>query len=157
MKSKGENRQSKLESVATAARSLPCSFAFVGQVALDCRVVISKQLNDLHSLISQSCTELRKAADVDLRCHVLYAFLLEKFQGQVACTVSDVAASIQVSDVLLPSHPADLLALISALSDRGLVLLVQGNSCNEGVSNESWVILQDQVLLNEINGDYVCT
>ena len=179
VKSRGENWQRKPESVANAVGSFPCSFTFVGQIALDCRYVISKQLNDLRSLISQSCTELRKAADVDLRCHVLYAFLLKKFHGQVACTVSDIAASIQESDVLLPSHPTDVLALVSALSDRGLVLLVQGNSCNgppspvvvllyrntriflqavataawnEGVWQDSWVVLQDQVLLNEING-----
>ena len=179
VKSRGENWQRKPESVANAVGSFPCSFTFVGQIALDCRYVISKQLNDLRSLISQSCTELRKAADVDLRCHVLYAFLLKKFHGQVACTVSDIAASIHESDVLLPSHPTDVLALVSALSDRGLVLLVQGNSCNgppspvvvllyrntriflqavataawnEGVWQDSWVVLQDQVLLNEING-----
>ena len=149
VKSKGENLQTKLERVTTAAKSLPCLFSFIGQIALDCRFVISKHLNDLRSLIDQSCTELRKAADVDLRCHVLYAFLLDKFDSQVACTVSDIASSVKESDALLPSDPADLCALISALSDRGLVLLVEGN---EGVYDDCWVVLQDQVLLNEIHG-----
>ena len=149
VQSKGENLQTKLENVTTAARSLSCSFRFIGQIALDCRSVISNRLNKLRSLIDQSCTELRKAADVDLRCHVLYAFLLDKFKGQVACTISDIAASVKESDALLPCHPADLHALISALSDRGLVLLVKGD---EEVWDDSWVVLQDQVLLNEING-----
>ena len=149
VRSKGENPQTKLENVTTAARSSSCSFRFIGQIALDCRSVISNRLNKLRSLIDQSCTELRKAADVDLRCHVLYAFLLDKFKGQVACTISDIAASVKESDVLLPCHPADLHALISALSDRGLVLLVKGD---EEVWDDSWVVLQDQVLLNEING-----
>ena len=100
------------------------------------------------SLVSNSCCELRRTADVDLRCHVLYAFLLDKFPGKVACTISDVATLIQESNVLLPQNPDGLMPLISILSDKGLFLLVRDSVSSE----DSWIILQKQVLLGEING-----
>ena len=65
---------------------------------------------------------LRQTADVDLCCHVLYAFLLDRFQGTVACTVSDVATSVKENRELLPQTSASLIPLISTLSDKGLLL-----------------------------------
>ena len=87
-------------------------------------------------------------ADMNLRCHVLYTFLLEKFPGRVACTVLDIATIIQESETLLPQNPDSLIPLISTLSDKGLLLLVKDSVSSE----DSWVILQKQVLLAEING-----
>jgi len=91
---------------------------------------------------------MRQTADVDLHCHVLYAFLLDKFPGRVACTVSDITTIIQESDTLLPQNPDSLIPLISTLSDKGLLILVRDSESNE----DSWVILQKQALLGEING-----
>ena len=98
--------------------------------------------------MDKSCTELRQTADVDLRCHVLYAFLLEKFDDKVACTISDIATSVQETDALLPQNPDGLIPLISTLSDKGLIILVRNN----GSSGDCWVILQKQALLGKVNG-----
>ena len=98
--------------------------------------------------MNKSCCELRQTADVDLHCHVLYAFLLEKFPGKVAFIVSDIATIIQESDALLPQNPDVLMPHISTLSDKGLLLLVKDSVSSE----DSWVILQKQALLGEING-----
>ena len=148
VKSTGESIQEKIIQMSALLKKLSASFHFAGQVALDCRDPASRQLQLLCSLVNQSCTALRQTADVDLRCHVLYAFLLDKFKGKVACMVSDVAASIKETSALLPQKLDSLISLISTLSDKGLLLLVKGGESHEGW----WVILQKQALLSEMNG-----
>ena len=148
VKSTGRSVQEKMTRMSALLKKFSASFHFSGQVALDCRDPVSRKLRHFCSLVNQSCSVLRQTADVDLRCHVLYAFLLEKFQGKAACTVSDVATSIKETTALLPQNPVGLIPLISTLSDKGLLLLVKG-----GESHSSWwVILQKQGLLGEING-----
>ena len=148
VKPTGESVQEKIIQMSALLKKLSASFHFAGRVALDCRDPASRQLQLLCSLVNQSCTALRQTADVDLRCHVLYAFLLDKFKGKVACMVSDVAASIKETSALLPQKLDSLISLISTLSDKGLLLLVKGGESHEGW----WVILQKQALLSEMNG-----
>ena len=148
VKARRGNVEEKMSQVSTLLKRLPTSFYFAGQIALDCRDPASRKLQLFCSLVNKSCCELRQTADVDLHCHVLYAFLLEKFPGKVACTVSDIATIIQESDALLPQNPDVLMPHISTLSDKGLLLLVKDSVSSE----DSWVILQKQALLGEING-----
>ena len=148
VEARGGSAQEMMSQVSALLKRLPASFYFAGQVALDCRDFASSELRLFCSLVNKSCCELRQTADVDLRCHVLYAFLLEKFPGKVACTVSDITTIIQESDALLPQNPDGLIPLISTLSDKGLLLLVADSVGNE----DSWVILQKPALLGEING-----
>ena len=144
----GSKANEKLSHMYIVSRKLSSSFNFAGQVALDCRDPVSRELEDLCSLVNKSCTALRTSADVDLHCHTLYAFLLEKFPDAVACTISDIATQIRDTDSLLPQHPSDLKQLLSTLSNRGLILLVENSERPE----ESRVILQKEKLLSEING-----
>ena len=148
VKSTGQSVQEKMTQLSALLKKLSASFHFTDQVALDSRDPASKGLRYFCSLVNQSCSVLRQTADVDLRCHVLYAFLLERFQGKVACTVSDVATSIKETTALLPQNPDSLIPLISTLSDKGLLLLVKGGKSH----GDWWVILQKQGLLGEING-----
>ena len=145
---RGDRVDGKLSQVSSTLATLSSSFHFAGQVALDCRDPVSRGLSYLCSLVNTSCTLLHTSADVDLHCHTLYAFLLERFANVVACTVSDIASQIRGKNMLLPKTPADLLQLLSSLSNRGLILLVKNS---EHVGN-SWVILQKQALLNEVSG-----
>ena len=148
VKSTGGNVQEKMTGISALLKKLPASFHFAGQVALDCRDPASRKLQHFCSLVNQSCTVLRQKADVDLRCHVLYAFLLDRFKDKVACTVSDVATSIKQTSALLPQKLDTLIPLISTLSDKGLLLLVKGGERCRGW----WIILQKQALLGEMNG-----
>jgi len=148
VKSRGGIVQEKISQISALLQHLPTSFHFAGQIALDCRDPASGELQLFCSMVNKSCTVLRQMADVDLHCHVLYAFLLERFPGEIACTVSDIATVIQESDTLLPQNANSLIPLISTLSDKGLLLLVK-DSVN---SEDSWVILQKQALLSKING-----
>ena len=144
----GGKVQETMTDISAVLKTLPASFHFAGHVALDCRDPASRKLQDFCSLVNKSCTVLRQKADVDLRCHVLYAFLLDKFHGEVACRVTDVATSVKQNTQLLPQNSAYLIPLISTLSDKGLLLLVKGGESN----GDWWVILQKQILLEEING-----
>ena len=148
VKSTGESVQQKMTLKTDLLKQFPASFHFAGQVALDCRDPASRKLQVFCTLVNQSCTVLRQTADVDLRCHVLYAFLLDKFQDKVACMVSDVTTSIKETSALLPQKLDNLIPLISTLSDKGLLLLVKGGESCGGW----WVILQKQALLGEMNG-----
>ena len=148
VKSTGRNVQEKMTLISALLKKLPASFHFGGEVALDCRDPASREIKHFCFLVNQSCTILRKTANVDLRCHVLYAFLLERFKGKVACTVSDVATSVQENRELLPQDSDRLIPLLSTLSDKGLLLLVKGGESN----GDWWIILQKPALLGEING-----
>ena len=144
----GRNAQEKMTNISALLEKLSASFHFAGQVALDCRDPASRELQHFCSLVIQSCTVLRQKADVDLRCHVLYAFLLDRFKGKVTCTISDVATSVKENRELLPQDSTSLIPLISTLSDRGLLFLVKGGE-NHG---NWWIILQKESLFGEING-----
>ena len=148
VKSSGGSVQDKMTQLSALLKQLPASFHFTGQVALDCRDPASKGLRLFCSLVNQSCTVLREKADVDLRCHVLYAFLQDRFNDKVTCTVSDVAACVKENRELLPLSSSNLIPLVSTLSDKGLLLLVKGSEdCGDW-----WIILQKQALLSEICG-----
>ena len=146
--SRGMKVDDKLSHITSLSKELSASFHFAGHVALDCRDPVSRGLHSLCSLVKTSCTALRASADIDLHCHALYAFLLERFGNTVACSVSDIAIQIRGTDTLLPKHPEDLIQLLSSLSNRGLIVLV----VNSEHIGEGRVILQKQVLLNEISG-----
>ena len=148
VKSTGKSAQEKLTQMSALLKQMSNSFHFAGQVPLDCRDPASRKLQHLCFLVNQSCTVLRQSADVDLRCHVLYAFLLERFKGKVACTVSEVAISVKENRELLPQNSAHLVPLISTLSDKGLLFLVKGGERYA----DWWIILQKQALLGEMNG-----
>ena len=148
VKSTGGSVQEKMTFMSDLLKRLPVLFHFVGEVAIDCRDPAAKGLRLFCSLVNQSCTALRQTADVDLHCHVLYAFLKERFKGNVACTVSNVAVSIKENSTLLPYNLDNLIPLISTLSDKGLLLLVKGSESR----GDWWVILEKQTLLGEING-----
>ena len=148
LKSTGGSVQEKMTQISALVKKLSASFHFGGQVALDCRDPASKELRLFCSLVNQSCTALREKADVDLRCHVLYAFLQDRFKDKVACTVSNVAACVKENRELLPQTSSNLIPLISTLSDKGLLFLVKGVESH----GDWWIILQKQALLGEING-----
>ena len=150
VKSRGENVHEKMESISKVIQRLSSTLHFAGQIALDCRDPVSRKLSNFCSLVDQSCTTFREAADIDLHCHILYAFLLEHFGDQVhvACTISDVATLIKEAGALLPQNTMELVSLVSSLSDRALILLVHDHTSIE----DSWIIFQKQALLTEISG-----
>ena len=109
---------------------------------------MSQGLTALLAQLNLTCQTLRQTADIDLHCHILKAFLNTNFHSSIACKVSEIAEKTNLEDDLLPQVPSQLISLLSTLSDKGYVLLLQ----NHTDVNKSWVILQPEVLLTEVNG-----
>ena len=148
VRARKENVEERIKQVLHCLESIITTFDFVGHVAMDCRLLASTGLDNLLSLLNETCQSLRKTSDVDFRCHVLYAFLTDKFQTSIACKVSELITRIQKEDTLLSQTPAELECLLSTLSDKGQVLVLN-NTSNPG---DSWIILQREQLLSEVNG-----
>ena len=114
----GRSVQEKMSQMSALLQDLPACFHFAGQVALDCRDVFSRELQIFCSIVNKSCTKLRQKADVDLHCHVLYAFLLEMFGSEIACIVSEIMKPSHGGGILFPnavdsfgmSHPILLVS-----------------------------------------------
>ena len=62
--------------------------------------------------------------------------------------MSEIAEKTNPEDDLLPQVPSQLIPLLSTLSDKGYILLLQ----NHTDVSKSWVVLQPEVLLTEVNG-----
>ena len=147
VKAKGEDVREKLSIIREA---LPTEsklyFTDPPAIALDCRDVASRRLSKLRSVIKRSCLALREGQSVYFGCHALYGFL-HNFQ-ELAFTVKHILSQIEREDILLPQTVPGLLELLSALHDKGLVLLLK----NTSDPARSWVIFRKDELLSTVNG-----
>ena len=150
VKERGGNTQKIMEEITDIVRDIPVSFQFDHSKAfpLDCRKLVSRGLTALLTQLKLTCQDLRQTADIDLHCHILKAFLISKFQSSIACEVPEIVEKMKSEDVLLPREPSQLISLLSTLSDKGYILLLQ----NHTDVNKSWVVLKPEVLLAEVNG-----
>ena len=149
IKSKGLNVKERMAQIFESLKQIPATFHIAGHVTLDCRCLVSNGLGELLTLLKDTCQKVRKNVTVDLRCHVLYAFLTDKFQHQVACTASEVQDAIKVENTLLPQNSTDLENLLSTLRDKDQILFFNRSSQR---FEDSWIVLQRQTLLSNVNG-----
>ena len=144
----GEDPHRKMKDITQSIISKEVSFTLGGYFLLDCRKLASKGLTGLLNQLRTTCQTLRETADIDLHCNILKAFCDEEFDDEiVACTISDIVDMIR-SEQLLPQIPSRLISLLSTLSDKGHILLLQ----NHTDVNQSWVILKPSILLTKVNG-----
>ena len=78
-----------------------------GPILLDCRKPGTDDMTKLRGLLEESCSSLRVCVELDCRCHVLFAYLLERFPGTLAITVCDLSRHIRKNRTQSPRHPAD--------------------------------------------------
>ena len=149
IKSKGLNVKERITQIFESLKQIPATFHIAGHVTLDCRRLVSNGLGELLTLLKDTCQKVRKNVTVDLRCHVLYAFLTDKFQHQVACTASEVQDAIKVENTLLPQNSTDLENLLATLRDKDQILFFNRSSQR---FEDSWIVLQRQTLLSNVNG-----
>ena len=150
VKERRGNVQRTMEQIKDIVRDIPVSFQFDCHkpFPLDCRNLVSRGLTVLLTQLKWTCQTLRQTADIDLHCHILKAFLNTNFFSSIACEVSEIAKRMKSEDVLLPQEPSQLISLLSTLSDKGYILLLQ----NRTDANKSWVVLKPELLLAEVNG-----
>ena len=136
--------------MTNVVRDIPVSFQFDCSKAfpLDCRKLVSRGLTALLAQLKLTCQTLRQTADIDLHCHILKAFLTINFHNSTACEIPEIVERMKSGDVLLPQEPSQLIPLLSTLSDKGYILLLQ----NHTDVSKSWVVLQPELLLAEVNG-----
>ena len=151
------------------------NFHVIGPYLLDCRKV-DKSLKKLSKMLAKSCSSLRKTVDMDIRCHILFAFLSTWFPGKSAVrfhdiqdkiksqtqstessyyssyagyndTILDSYSSYTSEDILLPFTKDTLIDLLKSLHAGGHVLLL-----NPENAEECWVVMDNDVLFERVNG-----
>ena len=150
VKARGEKPIEVMKVIMNALDVIPATFNFIGHAYLDCRKLISHGLTNILLMLNKTCLTLRSNANIDFRCHVLTAFLSEKFHKEVACTISKIISQVQDEDSLLPQDASEMVQLLSTLNDKGQVVLL--NKLTSVNIKDSWVVLQREVLLKEVNG-----
>ena len=150
VKERRGNVRRTMEQITDIVRDIPVSFQFDCHkpFPLDCRKLVSRGLTALLAQLKLTCQTLRQTADIDLHCHILKAFLTTNFHSLIACEVSEIVERMKSEDDLLPQEPSQLIPLLSTLSDKGHILLLQ----NHTDMSKSWVVLKPKLLLAEVNG-----
>ena len=131
-------------------------------ISLNCTQLASDGLTKACDAIAGQVTQFQKKFDIDLQVHFLYDFLSREFEGQTAGRVSEIVSRIAEDSntemtvgldekeviVLLPQDTPTLSQHLTTLSEKGRFLYLR----NDQNVDDSWVILDQEVLLSEVNG-----
>ena len=160
VKSQKENPAQKLADILrTPSSSLQ---ALDDIIPLNCTQQASDGLTKVSNTITQQVTQFQKTFDIVLQVHFLYDFLSREFKGQTACRVSEIVSRIAEDSntemtvgvdekeviALLPQDTPTLSQHLTTLSEKGRFLYLR----NDQNVEDSWVILDQEVLLSEVNG-----
>ena len=138
-------------------------------IPIDCTQLASDGLTRICDQIVRNCSEFhQKFAEIDLQVHFLYAVLAKEFKGRTAIQVSEILPRIarEETELQLPAsrfaernkHDRSIALLpqdTPTLSKRLTTLNAKGHFVylkNEQNIEDSWVILDQEVLLSDING-----
>ena len=137
----------KCSQVENIAESRAKQLTYGGFVSMDCRESKSKEARHFRSLISTSQQAiLSSQPSMSLYCHVLYAFLRTKL-GKSSCTLHELTSTL-AAEKDFSFDLIDLSESLTSLSDKGVILFVQ----NQKHAQSSWVVVEKDVLLREVNG-----
>ena len=119
---------------------------YVGCIAMDCRRPNTDASRRLITILANSQKTITASQPViHYYSHVVYAFLRTKLTV-VGCTLHDLVSAIdKENDSSLPSNQSVLTEILTTLSDKGLILFIHH-------PHSSWVVVNTNALLNEING-----
>lgn len=151
VKACGEQPSIKLSNVCKELGDLSAT----AKVALNCKRLASSGLNVLFDLISSHAKKFQKRFDLDLQAYFVNALIKQNLSETIAChfsditklTASDENAHLRRHD-LIPETDNDLACHLTTLSEHGQLLFLR----NGQDITKSWVILNKEVLLSEING-----
>ena len=122
---------------------------FMELVTMDCRKFDSKSTRKFISLLRQSQLSVSsRAPSMNYYCHLLYAFFKSKPE-MVYCTLEDlIFLATTHEDCPIPTQTVSLSRFLTTLNDRGLIIFLK----NQQKIEESWLIVNIEVLLKNING-----
>ena len=138
--------QKKSDMESCIARIAECAIRkqhFQGYIGLDCRRPGGENVTTFTSLLSECCRQVVDRSDsISFYCHVQYSFLRDL--KMVAVTTDELCTKLKEQDhPSLPSDVSIVTEILTALSDKGLILFLQ---------NSKWVIIDKPALLTEVNG-----
>ena len=134
--------------VESIAKSRVKQLTYGGFVSMDCRESKTKELRCFCSLLSTSQQAiLSSQPSMSLYCHVLYAFLRTKL-GMIGCTLQKLTSTLNSEKDNMSLDSTVLSESLTSLSDKGLILFME----NQEHSQSSWVVVEKEVLLSEVNG-----
>ena len=146
VKSSRELKEKSLLVESIAERRIK-QLIYNGFAKMDCRESKTKEASHFRSLLSTSQQAiLSSQPSMSLYCHMLYAFLRTKLL-KIGCTLQELTSALSLEEDFSPD-PAVLDELLTSLSDKGLILFIQGNENPQS----SWVVVEKEALLREVNG-----
>ena len=128
------------------------SFFYAGNVLLDCRYAVSSQMSALRSLLTKVCQVIRSPQQMAFTHHCFLIFLLDNFKDHPAITLDEAKRKLnEVSEgevvwTFLKFH--NLFAVCDQLNNYGSILFLRNTKC----PNESWIVLDKDVILSDVNG-----
>ena len=172
----GGDPNAKMKSIKNSIKSqLEKSTAkFVACATMDCRYSDSEGMSSLRQNLEKSSKELKDHGVMNFMSHCFHIYLLEYFKDLPAVSLSQITscllqksrfehhtyfhhtcslyknqAGIEDSNPkrLLPTRPSEIDSILEELSEKGHVILLKSSR-----RQFSWVILNKQVLLGDING-----
>ena len=120
---------------------------YFGVIDMDCRNINSSSTRKFVQLLCKSHeTMVNRAPKMSYFCHLLYAFL--QYKQQVVYTLEELAKLLAADDDCpIPLEYSFLTKLLVTLNNKGIVIFLEDH-----IIENSWVVADTNVLLNEING-----
>ena len=123
---------------------------FLGFVVVDCRKIDTAGTRQFISLLNKGHKVITaEAPSISYYCHLLYAFLISKPELMSTCTLQEIISAVACDKHSPLSLETSILTeLLVSLSDKGVIIFIQ----NQQQPEKSWVVVDTEKLLNEING-----
>ena len=156
----------KKETVIVDACNSVSKLHFVGFIAVDCQYSESSALTQIRSHVLDIQTKLHKTLAVTFRMHCLHLYLVSVCGDQPGIKLDAVMQYIEDRKGVqtpeekekysylqfLPNHLPALSDACIELNKRGIVLYLQKTPLEN-----SWVIIERDVLLKKVNGTVFCS
>ena len=143
----------KLESlrndIERVARDALKKHTFVGFTALNATALQGEEMESFMSSLRQTNSSVvAKHPAISLNSHMMYAFLNDRVPGhQGAIPLSQLLTLLgQEEPKFLPTEASEVTPLLKTLSDKGLIVFLDGDVAN------SWIVLHPEALLEKVNG-----
>ena len=143
----------KLESlrndIERVARDALKKLTFVGFTALNATALQGEEMESFMSSLRQTNSNvIAKHPAISLNSHMMYAFLNDRVPAHLdAIPLSQLLALLEQEEPkFLPTEASEVTPLLKTLSDKGLIVFLNGDVAN------SWIVLHPEALLEKVNG-----
>ena len=159
LKRKGEDPESKKQMITQFVNKYS-KFELMEFLTMDCRYSNSLGIRKLRNSVETCCVMIRSRLTVTLNAHMFLLYLLDKFKRDIAVTIEDIQAKIEIDlhqnqskktqELLyfIPTTLARLVEICSQLNDKGHILFLRNPSSAE----KSFVIIDKTALFDDISG-----